>query len=147
MARSLKHREFMLSYLKKALAYAEADKSGCVLCMREFYPHEKPKQISRVTLPTRMALSIAYASFQFRTQIEKILKEADEEMIREADRDLQEIREAGPSYDSYVRLTRTEIPALEQELEEHQRAKEQLLEQYSKVRNQSSYYVYCEANR
>jgi DNA repair protein RAD50 len=56
-------------------------------------------------------------------------------MIREAERDLEMIREAGPSYDSYVRLTKTEIPALEQELKQHQQAKEQLLEQYSKVRN------------
>jgi DNA repair protein RAD50 len=56
-------------------------------------------------------------------------------MIRTAERDLEMVREAGPSYDSYIRLTKTEIPTLEQELKQHHQAKEQLLEQYSKVGN------------
>jgi DNA repair protein RAD50 len=59
-------------------------------------------------------------------------------MIRAAERDLEMVREAGPSYDSYIRLTKTEIPTLEQELKQHHQAKEQLLEQYSKVGNRQS---------
>ncbi|KAA8894161.1 AAA domain-containing protein [Sphaerosporella brunnea] len=113
---NIKGREFMLNYLKKALSYAEAETGACLLCVRKFNASEKPEHIRRV-----------------RTKIEQLLQDADEEMIREADRDLQEVREAGPSYDSYIRLTKTEIPALEQELKGHQRAKEQLLEQYSKL--------------
>lgn len=62
------------------------------------------------------------------------MKNADEEVIRGYEEDIEILREAGPSYDSYVRLTSIEIPALETEIKQYQKAKEKLLEQYTKVR-------------
>lgn len=62
-----------------------------------------------------------------------MLENADEEVIRGYEQDIQILRDAGPSYDSYVRLTATEIPALEKEIKQYQKAKEKHLEQYTKV--------------
>jgi len=62
-----------------------------------------------------------------------VLKSADEEVIQGYEQDIQILRDAGPSYDSYIRLTTTEIPALGEEIKQHQQAKEKILEQYMKV--------------
>ncbi|KAI5850625.1 AAA domain-containing protein [Tricharina praecox] len=113
---AFKQGEFMLNYLNSAVAVAER-KNACVLCRRGF--KDEDEKSSRLT--------------EFRKQIEKVLKNADEEVIRGYEEDIEILREAGPSYDSYVRLTSIEIPALETEIKQYQKAKEKLLEQYTKL--------------
>jgi DNA repair protein RAD50 len=61
------------------------------------------------------------------------MESANDEIIRETDSDLQELRDVSPDYDTYIRLTKTEIPALECEIQDHQHTNEDLLGQYSKV--------------
>ena len=61
------------------------------------------------------------------------MTQASEEEIKNLDSDIQLMKDAAPSYDTYIRLTNTEIPALEKELEEQKKAKESLVNIYEQV--------------
>lgn len=47
--------------------------------------------------------------------------------------DIKAVKAARPSYDSYMRLTKTEIPSLQKELDQQQKARDVLADQYRQV--------------
>lgn len=68
-----------------------------------------------------------------KAKLQNLLERVGEQYIRDVDADLQDLRRAGPSYDSFMRLTDTEVPMLERDLETHRSAKESLMELHEKV--------------
>lgn len=65
------------------------------------------------------------------------MKQVSEEEIKNLDTDIQAMKDVAPSYDTYIRLTNTEVPELEKELEEQKKAKESLVNIYEQVRSQA----------
>ncbi|KAI9682225.1 MAG: DNA repair protein rad50 [Caeruleum heppii] len=88
-----------------------ADNSVCRLCLRQF---KSDKEQSR-----------------FVERLEKLMSQHGQQLIvdelKEFEEDLGKAREVGPSYDSYQRLSKTEIPELEQESERLTARRDQLL--------------------
>lgn len=71
--------------------------------------------------------------FQVKEKLGTLSREATEQNIEAAEQDLRVIREAAPKYDSYMRLTRTELPSLNEDIQKHNIRKEQLVDEYNKV--------------
>ncbi|KAI5785944.1 hypothetical protein EDC01DRAFT_618217, partial [Geopyxis carbonaria] len=110
---SLKQGEFLRNYLVEAIKFAES-KDHCVLCRRGLQ-NEKQKIIT-----------------DLKAKLQNLLERVGEQYIQDVDADLQDLRKAGASYDSFMRLTNTEIPMLQRDLEAHKSEKESLLELHDK---------------
>jgi len=61
------------------------------------------------------------------------MQRASEEFIKALEADLEAFQSVRSSYDSYLRLTQTEIPAIEQELLDLKKEQYQILDQYEEV--------------
>lgn len=61
------------------------------------------------------------------------MTQVTEEEIKNLDTDIQAMKDVAPSYDTYIRLNNTEIPALEKDLEEQKKTKESLVNIYEQV--------------
>jgi DNA repair protein RAD50 len=106
---------------------------ACTLCRRRFQGQEEPGFVSRVMYLISAVLHIAYLRDQVEARIEKTMQRASEEFIKALEADLEAFQSVRSSYDSYLRLTQTEIPAIEQELLDLKREQYRLLDQYEEV--------------
>ena len=92
---------------------AAKEQSVCRLCRRHF---DHQREFS-----------------QFVERLESLISKAGPQSLtdelREIEQDLRRAREAGPSYDTFKRLTDAEMPALEAELETLEERRESLLDQ------------------
>ncbi len=92
---------------------AAKDQSVCRLCRRSF---DNQREFS-----------------QFLERLEALISKAGPQALvdelKEIEEDLKQAREAGPSYDTFQRLTRSEIPALESEIERLEGRRKSLLAQ------------------
>lgn len=61
------------------------------------------------------------------------MQRASEEFIKALEADLEAFQSVRSSYDSYLRLTQTEIPAIEKELLDLKKEQYRLLDQYEEV--------------
>lgn len=89
------------------------EKEACRLCARPFGTNKELSQFI-----TRLEKQ------QSKAALEGMQKE-----LRDLEADLQRARDAGSSYDSWLRLKEKEIPALEAEIEKQERQRELLLRQ------------------
>lgn len=80
-----------------------------------------------------IALSYEHTRFQVKEKLGTLSREATEQNIEAAEEDLRVIREAAPRYDSYMRLTRSELPNLNEDIQKHNICKDQLVDEYNKV--------------
>jgi DNA repair protein RAD50 len=74
---------------------------------------------------------------QFEQNLARIHARMTDETVQSLDEDIKAIKAARPSYDTYMRLTKTEIPALQKELEQHQKSRDALADLYRQVRGKS----------
>jgi len=82
------------TYFIKALKGAE-EKHQCNLCSRAFQGDEEPKFISKM-----------------RKRIDKDISDAERDR-NDTEEELRKAKEAGPSHDTWVRLSKTEVPRLQ----------------------------------
>jgi DNA repair protein RAD50 len=98
-----------------ALNHAD-HKEACKLCLRAFDHNEKSK--FKEIINRRMS---------------KLITSATAETMTSLDAEIADLKNAGPFYDTYMRLTTSEIPALEKELQHHQTTKQKVLAAYNTV--------------
>jgi DNA repair protein RAD50 len=78
-------------------------------------------------------LSAYINRIQVGTRLQNVMKQSAEDTIKELEEDIKHLKNASPSYDSYTRLTKIEIPNLEIELQRLNEVKEKLVEQFNMV--------------
>lgn len=91
--------ENMRQYFAKAIRIAEGKEHKCNLCHRQFHGQELTKFVERMELKL---------SKQTAEDVARDLKEAEE--------DLRKAKEAGPSYDTWLRLSKKDLPHLHEEV-------------------------------
>ncbi|KAI5815067.1 AAA domain-containing protein [Pyronema omphalodes] len=101
--------EFFTKYLLDALSHAD-HKDACKLCLRSFDATEKSK--FKEIINKRMS---------------KLITSATAETMASLDAEIADLKNAGPFYDTYMRLTTTEIPTLEKEMLALRGGKEKVL--------------------
>jgi hypothetical protein len=62
------------------------------------------------------------------------MKKANDEYLKDLENNMQMLESARASYNTYMRLTGQEIPALEIKLRDYEATKKKLVEEYGKVR-------------
>ncbi|KAH8150090.1 uncharacterized protein LAJ45_05776 [Morchella importuna] len=110
----LKYLEYIQDYFNKALKTLQ-DYNACIMCKRGFHQNE-----------------VKGFDEMVRKKLGSYSRETTEENIKDAEDELRLIREAAPSYDSYIRLTKTEIPNLTEDLRKNNILKDQLIDDYNK---------------
>ncbi|KAL7271910.1 DNA repair protein rad50 [Rhizina undulata] len=125
---NLKYLDFKRTYLQNALNVTKEYKA-CSLCKRGFEDAEIPLFNKRLE-----------------EDLQKLVRREAEKDIQDFEEDLKLVRNAAPSYDSYVRLSRTEIPALEEDLKRNQEARDRLVEQYNQYDKELNERAFAKAN-
>ena len=90
--------EHMRDYYAKGITIAQKD-NKCRLCQRNFHGAEQNGFISRMT---------AKLENETAAEVERDLSDAEE--------DLRRAKEAGPSYEAWTRLSKAELPKLQEDL-------------------------------
>ena len=106
----------MSKYYENCLKYLEG-REACLLCSRHFKDGKERSS--------------------FRSTLEKLISKAAKDALA-ADLELYEselkkAREAGPSYDTWLRLSKDEIPSLEAEIKSLQARRQELLDQVEEL--------------
>ena len=99
---------------------ARSDEPACRLCARPFHDERSLKQFIQ----------------KLEKQVSKAAFEALQKELKELDGELQKAKDAGPSYDTWIRLSDTELPALKAEVAKLEQQRESLLrhiEEHDKV--------------
>ena len=110
--------EHMQDYYAKGITIAQKD-NKCRLCQRNFHGTEQNGFISRMK---------AKLENETAAEVERDLSDAEE--------DLRRAKEAGPSYDTWVRLSKAELPKLQEDLKTLATEREKLLreiEEHDKI--------------
>lgn len=110
--------EHMRDFYAKGITIAQKD-SKCRLCQRGFHGTEQNGFISRMK---------AKLENETAAEVERDLSDAEE--------DLRRAKEAGPSYETWVRLSKAELPKLQEDLKNLGRDREKLLreiEEHDKI--------------
>ena len=106
----------MSKYYENCLKYLEG-KDACLLCSRHFRDGKE-----------RSA---------FRSTLEKLISRAAKDALAADlelyESDLKKAREAGPSYDTWLRLSKDEIPSLEADVQRFQGQRQELLDQVEEL--------------
>lgn len=105
------------------------------MCKRGFHQNETKDYDKMVCCLVRSHFTNSYkrTRFQVKEKLGTLSREATEQNIEAAEEDLRVIREAAPRYDTYIRLTRSELPSLNEDIQKHNIRKEQLVDDYNKV--------------
>ena len=101
----------MGEYLTKCLSAAKTNKV-CRTCTRSFKNETELQAFTR----------------KLEALVNKATAEVEDEILNGYEKDLETAREASGAYDTWVRLSETDIPALEKEEQEHDLRGDQLLE-------------------
>lgn len=105
------------------------------MCKRGFHQNEikdYDKMVNRL-VPLTQRIFLPLTMFQVNEKLSTLSREATEQNIEAAEEDLRVIREAAPKYDSYMRLTKIELPSLCEDLRILNIRKEKLVDEYNKV--------------
>jgi DNA repair protein RAD50 len=101
----------MGEYLTKCLSAAKTNKV-CRTCTRSFKTETELQNFTR----------------KLEALVNKAAADAEDEVLNGYEKDLETAREASGAYDTWVRLSETDIPSLEKEEQEHDSQGDQLLE-------------------
>ena len=101
--------EHMRDYYAKGITIAQKD-NKCRLCQRGFHGTEQNGFISRM-----------------KAKLENETAAEVERDLRDAEEDLRRAKEAGPSYETWVRLSKAELPKLQEDLKNLGTEREKLL--------------------
>jgi DNA repair protein RAD50 len=101
----------MGEYLTKCLSAAKTNKV-CRTCTRSFKTETELQTFTR----------------KLEALVNKAAADAEDEVLNGYEKDLETAREASGAYDTWVRLSETDIPSLEKEEQEHDSQGDQLLE-------------------
>lgn len=110
--------EIWMSYLRDAIRFSQ-DHNACKLCRRKFDEHDHRDRDTFVT--------------RYQSQLEKQMKKANDEYLKDLENNMQMLESARASYNTYMRLTGQEIPALEIKLRDYEATKKKLVEEYGKL--------------
>jgi len=106
----------MSKYYENCLKYLEG-KDACLLCSRHFRDGKE--------------------RFTFRSTLEKLISKAAKDALaadlETYESELKKAREAGPSYDTWLRLSKDEIPSLEADVRRLQGQRQELLDQVEEL--------------
>ena len=90
---------------------AKSEEPACRLCARPFHDDKSLRQFVQ----------------KLERQVSKAAFDALQRELKDLDQELQKARDAGSSYDTWVRLSKTELPSLKAEIEKLEQQRETLL--------------------